>query len=127
MNGVQVWNPARLTAARRAAGLSQEALANRITGILKREAQPVRTRNVVRWERPRGASGAHAPHADFIAAIAEATAKEPSYFLGSDDTEEERLLRLRRMRSELVLAGRDDLADELQQIAAQFAPTGVPA
>lgn len=78
---ISAWNPARLAEARKEAGLSQEALADRMTEILQREAQPVRTRNVVRWERPRGVAGAHAPHADFLAAIAQATGKPLDFFL----------------------------------------------
>lgn len=89
MNGLATWNPARLAEARRGAGLSQEALADRLTTILRRDARPVRTRNVVRWERPRGTKGAHAPHVDFIAAIAEATSQEPDYFLTADDEDDE--------------------------------------
>lgn len=89
MNGLATWNPARLAEARRAAGLSQEALADRLTTILQRDSKPIRTRNIVRWERPRGANGAHAPHVDFIAAIAEATSRETDFFLTGDDSEDD--------------------------------------
>lgn len=91
------WNPARLAKARRDADLTQEALAERLTEILGRSAQPVRARNIVRWERPRGASGAHAPHIDFVPAIAAATGKETDFFFGddaadgSDDEEDPRM------------------------------------
>lgn len=87
MSGVATWNPAQLAEARRDAGLSQEALADRLTKIMRREAQPVRTRNVVRWERPRGTKGAHAPHVDFLAAITEATGKPLDFFLVEESGE----------------------------------------
>jgi len=119
MNGVQIWNPARLSRARREAGLSQEGLARKLTTILGREAQPVRTRNIVRWERPRESNGAHAPHTSFIGAIAEATGKDVAFFL-SEDEEEDHLSRLRRVRAELVRQGHDDLADDLFVIAESF-------
>lgn len=81
----KTWNPERLFRARRAAGLSQEALADRITELMGREARPVRARNIVRWEKPRGLNGAHAPHADFIPAIAEALERKESYFFATED------------------------------------------
>lgn len=89
MNGLAIWNPARLVEARRAVGLSQEALADRLTTILRRDAKPIRTRNIVRWERPRGANGAHAPHIDFIAAIAEATSRDTDFFLVGADSDDD--------------------------------------
>jgi transcriptional regulator with XRE-family HTH domain len=83
------WNPQRLFTARDEMGISQEELARRITKIMGREAQPVRARNIVRWEKPRDLPGAHAPHVDFIVPIAEALDTDPMYFFGSDDADEE--------------------------------------
>lgn len=83
------WNPQRLARARRESRLSQEALAHRITEHLGRQAQPVRARNIVRWEKGRTEKGAHAPHTDFIAAIAAATDKDVAFFFSSDEEDEE--------------------------------------
>lgn len=85
----KTWNPQRLFTARKENGLSQEQLADRITKLMHREAQPVRARNIVRWEKPRGRSGAHAPHADFIPAIAEALGVDTTYFFASDEDDDE--------------------------------------
>lgn len=92
------WNPDRLRLARLEAGFSQEGLADRLTEVMQREAKPIRTRSVVRWERPRGTNGAHVPHTDFVGAIAEATGREIEFFFSEDaaaDAEDEEAARMR--------------------------------
>lgn len=92
------WNPDRLRLARLEAGLSQEGLAERLTEVMQRGAKPIRTRSVVRWERPRGTNGAHVPHTDFVGAIAEATGREIEFFFSEDgaaDGEDEEAARMR--------------------------------
>lgn len=74
-------NPSRIRQARLNAGLSQDGLAR---------AAGTSTRNVARWE-----SGRHTPRPEFVAAIAEATGRELTFFFteeGSDEEEDEAAL-----------------------------------
>lgn len=94
----------RIRNARLGAGLTQEGLARAVN---------TSARNIVRWE-----SEANVPRLKHLSAIAQATGREVAYFLSEDDAEEEDAVsRLRRVRAELVLAGRDDLAADLLKIA----------
>lgn len=100
----QRFSPAKIREARHSAGMTQAALAMAIS---------TRERNIIRWE-----NNQHAPRFHHVAAIAEATGKDISFFLEStseDESaeEEDALTRIRRVRAELVLSGRDDLAEEL--------------
>lgn len=94
----------KIRQARLAAGLTQSQLAR---------AVDTSERNIVRWETER-----NAPRMTHLAGIAQATGKDVDHFLAEDDAEEEdSMSRLRRVRAALVLAGRDDLAEDLRLIA----------
>jgi transcriptional regulator with XRE-family HTH domain len=93
----------RIRDARLGARLTQEGLARAVN---------TSARNIVRWE-----TEANVPRLKHLAAIAQATGQEVTYFLSADDAEEEDAIsRLRRVRAELVLAGRDDLAADLLKL-----------
>lgn len=68
------FSPTRIRQARLAANLSRNDLAMRARTSEK---------NIARWER-----GEHTPRFEHIAAIAEATGKEISYFLSSNEEDE---------------------------------------
>lgn len=81
---MRTWNPSKLVEARNAKGMSQEALSRALTVAMNREAQPVRARNVVRWEKARELDGSHTPSADFIPALASVLDQPESYFFGDE-------------------------------------------
>lgn len=97
----------RIREARLASGLTQAQLARNVG---------TSERNIVRWENDQ-----NAPRLKHLAAIAHATGREVGHFVtadaGDDEQEEDSVSRLRRIRAELVLAGRDDLAEDLRLIA----------
>lgn len=101
----------RIRQARLEAGLTQASLARAVnTG----------ERNIVRWENDQ-----NVPRLKHISAIAEATGKDIAFFLeedSSDDEEGDPMARVRRIRAELVLHGRDDLADDLLRLSRSFVP-----
>ncbi len=107
MSVTQVVSGNRIRAARLAAGLTQNGLAR---------AVDTSERNIVRWENDQ-----NVPRLKHLSAIAQATGKEITFFIedeqAADDSEEDRVSRLRRIRAELVLHGRDDLADDLLKLA----------
>lgn len=111
------WNPDRLRLARLEAGFSQEGLAERLTELMQREAKPIRTRSIVRWERPRGTNGAHVPHSDFVATIAEATGREIEFFFNEDDATDVEDEEAARMRS----ASEAEFLEALRPLARLFA------
>jgi len=97
----------RLRRARLEAGLSQEQMAERVANLVK--SGRCRARNIVRWENEE-----HSPSADFIGAFARATGKSESYFFTEDDEEEEEDEDvIRRVASQLVALGEDDMAVDL--------------
>lgn len=84
---------------------------------LRQRGFKVDATSISRWER-----GEHTPKANVmpaLAAIYGVTIDELySDSDGNDDDEEaDQAMRLRRFRAELVLLGRDDLAEELKEIA----------
>jgi transcriptional regulator with XRE-family HTH domain len=107
MAATQAVSGNRIRQARLSVGLTQAALARAVnTG----------ERNIVRWENDQ-----NAPRLKHLAAIAQATGKDIAFFIeaaeGDDDEEVDPLLRIRRIRAELVLHGRDDLAEDLLRLA----------
>lgn len=107
---VREFSPRRLARARSNSGLTQADLA-----IALRTATRAKTteRNVRRWE-----AGTNTPHSALIPAIAEALGVTVDDLYGTDEEEADPAMALRRIRAELVLLGRDDLANDLQQLAA---------
>jgi transcriptional regulator with XRE-family HTH domain len=106
MSSISVVSGHRIREARLAAGLTQASLAR---------AADTSERNIVRWENDQ-----NAPRIKHLAAIARATGKDIAFFVGEEsqpeDEEEDRVTRIRRIRAELVLYGRDDLADDLLRL-----------
>lgn len=112
MSQVRVLNPARIYAARLAAGLTQEGLAHR----LRNNGINATGRYINRWEK-----GANVPRADVVPALADALGVTIESLYGdSEDDEEDPAMRLRRVRAELVLRGQDDLAADLALLAGSF-------
>lgn len=107
MSSTQVISGNRIRQARLAAGLTQGALAR---------SANTSERNIVRWENDQ-----NAPRLKHLSAIAQATGKDLSFFIAdeptsADDEEADPVLRIRRIRAELVLHGRDDLAEDLLRL-----------
>lgn len=97
----------RIQQARLAAGLTQAQLAR---------LADTSERNVVRWE-----NNQNVPRMKHLLAVARATGNGLEAFLSPDDAaeeEEDATSRLRRIRAELILAGRDDLADDLRKLVS---------
>lgn len=110
MSTTQVISGNRIRQARLGARLTQTQLAQEVG---------TSERNIVRWE-----TNANAPRIKHIAAIARATGKDIGFFIEDEAVDEEeeadKVTRLRRIRAELVLHGRDDLADDLLRLAGAF-------
>lgn len=91
--------------ARLAAGLTQADVAYRIRG----RGHKATERSIRRWE-----SGAHAPHANVVPALAEALGVSvEALYQGAEDGEEEDEAALRRLAHRLIDRGADDLAVDL--------------
>lgn len=107
----QVISGKRIRQARLSSGLTQGGLAR---------AVDTSERNIVRWENDK-----NTPRLKHIAAIAQATGKDITFFIEDEQpdepSEEDKVMRLRRIRAELVLNGRDDLAADLLLLAGSFA------
>lgn len=109
MSVTQVVSGNRIREARLTAGLTQASLAR---------AVDTSERNIVRWENDQ-----NAPRLKHLSAIAQATGRDLSFFVADEDVDDEEadpMLRVRRIRAELVLHGRDDLADDLLKLARHF-------
>lgn len=108
----QTISGSRIREARHAAGLTQAALAHAIN---------TRERNIIRWENDQ-----NVPRVKYLAAIATATGKDIAFFVeaeeAEDDEEADPAMRIRRIRAELVLHGRDDLADDLFRLTRSLHP-----
>lgn len=68
------------------------------------------------WER-----GDNQPSGRHVAGLAREFGVAVEKFYGDADDEEDRVARVRRVRAELILAGRDDLADDLRMLAGDLA------
>lgn len=103
--------PRRIYDARLRAGKTQDDVAYE----LRQRGLKSNARQVRRWE-----AGTHAPRAEVIPIIADVLGVQIDDLYGSTDEEEDEdpVARLRRIRAELVLAGRDDLAADLLKFAS---------
>lgn len=100
--------PSRIYDARLRAGMTQERLAEAV----RARGVKATARYIHRWEK-----GVNAPRSDVVPALAGALGVTIESLYGDgDDDEEDALSRLRRVRAELVLAGRDDLAADLLKL-----------
>jgi transcriptional regulator with XRE-family HTH domain len=114
---VKVFSPSKLNRLRLARGFSQDDLAYE----LRKRATSASAKQVSRWE-----NGSHAPRSSVIPVLADALGVEIDALYGpaagqeqsDDDEEAARDMELRRIRSELILAGRDDLAADLLKLTA---------
>lgn len=109
----------KIIRAREAAGLNQRELAERLVGKLSREdaGSAKWHRDVASMQRNlrRYENGHNVPRGVLLMLIAAETETEASHFTSSDDDDEEDdpEVRLRRVVSELVTLGKDDLAGDL--------------
>lgn len=109
----KAFSPRKLLALRLAAGFSQDDLAYE----LRKRATGASAKQVSRWE-----NGSHAPRAAVLPVLADALGVEIDAFYGSagesddDDEEAAQEMEVRRIRSELILVGRDDLAADLLRV-----------
>lgn len=114
---VKTFSPQKLNRLRLARGYSQDDLAYE----LRRRATNASAKQVARWEK-----GSHAPRSTVIPVLAAALNVEIEELYGpagqDGDEEEAPELALRRIRSQLVLAGRDDLASDLLKVTQQLEP-----
>lgn len=115
MPTAQVVSGSKIREARLQAGLTQAALAR---------AVETSERNIIRWENDQ-----NVPRLKHLSVIAQATGKDITFFIepaeAEDDEEEDPVLRIRRIRAELVLHGRDDLAEDLLRLTRVRAWDGV--
>jgi transcriptional regulator with XRE-family HTH domain len=108
-----VFNPKRIEQARLIAGLTHASLAFEIRRVTGGDIKATE-QNVRKWIK-----GQHSPGVDTVGAIAAATKQDISFFFEVEETddEESRAVKVRRLRANLILAGHDDLAADLQEIA----------
>lgn len=106
VNGARKFRGARLRELRTSKGWSQGVLGRRIGAHVT---------SVSDWER-----GDNSPSGRHVASLARELGVEAEHFYDESDEEADQVSRLRRIRAELVLAGRDDLADDLRKIAGAF-------
>lgn len=102
----QVFRGDRLRKMRKAAGWSQSVLGAKIGAHVT---------SISDWER-----GDNEPSGRHIAGLAREFGVTAEFFYGDNLDEEDRVVRLRRLRAELVLAGRDDLAEDLRRLAGEL-------
>lgn len=113
----------RIVKARERAGLNQRQLAERLVGrfspALQRGGGQYQ-RAVVSMQRSlrRYENGHNEPRGELLMAIATETDTDPRHFTENADEDEEESV-LRRVAGELVVLGRDDLAADLQRLAAR--------
>lgn len=108
---VTTFSGPQLYAARLKARMTQEDLA---FALRQRTSARTGARTIRRWE-----IGESTPHSALIPAIAAALGVTVDELYDADDDEEadSALLQLRRLKSNLILAGRDDLVADLAAIA----------
>lgn len=105
---VRSLNPSRIYRARLKADLTQEELAYR----LRDAGVKASGRYINRWE-----NGHNAPRAEVLPVLAEILGVSiGELYEPTADDEEDRALAIRQIRAELVLAGRDDLAEDLRRL-----------
>lgn len=113
---VKTFSPGKLYRLRLARGFSQDDLAYE----LRKRATAASAKQVSRWER-----GSHQPRAAVIPVLADALNVQIDELYGNggeddDDEDEARATELRRIRSQLVLSGHDDLAADLARLVERF-------
>lgn len=91
---------------RKAAGWSQSDLGRKIGAHVT---------SISDWER-----GDNEPSGRHVAGLAREFAVAADFFYGDATDEEDRVSRVRRLRAELILSGRDDLAEDLRLIAEGY-------
>lgn len=93
----------KLRSLRKARGWSQNELGRRIGAHVT---------SISDWER-----GDNEPSGRHVVSLARELKVNVDELYGSDDDEEDQVRRLRQIRAELVLAGRDDIAEDLRLLA----------